>query len=144
MSVSAIFPSSALNLVNNLQNANQQQRAEFQQFAQALRSGDLTNAQQALGALTKNATGSGLQSVQLTQDLHALGSALQSGDAAGARDAYSALQQVFHNSNPLAAHHHRPHYGGGGLRVFTSGFSGMPVTRESLTPVKAKSSARST
>jgi hypothetical protein len=122
MSVSAIFPSSALNQVNNLQNANQQRRTEFQQVTQALRSGNLTNAQQAFGALTKNATSSGVQSLQLTQDLTALRSALQSGDLASARDAYSAVQQGLQNSNPIAAHHHRPHYGGGGSRVLTSGF----------------------
>jgi hypothetical protein len=122
MSVSAIFPSSALNQANNLQNANQQRRTEFQQLTQALQSGNLTNAQQAFGTLTKNATNSGVPSLQLTQDLTALRSALQSGDLAGARDAYSAVQQGWQNSNPIAAHHHRSHGGGGGSRVLTSGF----------------------
>jgi hypothetical protein len=124
MSVSAIFPSSTLNQVGNQQNAAQQRRVEFQQLTQALQSGNLTNAQQAFGALSRNAASTGLQSLQLTQDLRRLGSALQSGDLTGARDAYSAVQQDFRNSNPIAAHHHRPHYEGRGSRVFTSGFPG--------------------
>lgn len=124
MSVSAIFPSSALNQANNLQNANQQRRTEFQQLTQALQSGNLTNAQEAFSSLTNSATSSGLQSVQLTQDLNALGSALQSGNLTGVRDAYSSVQQSLQNSNPLAAHHHRPHHGEGGSRILTSGFPG--------------------
>ncbi len=122
MSVSAIFPSSALNQANNVQNTNQQRRTEFQQLTQALRSGDLTNAQQAFGALAKSATSSGIESVQLTQDLNALGAALQSGDLAGARDAYSSVQRGLQNSNSMVAHHHRPHHGGGGSGILTSGF----------------------
>jgi len=124
MSVSAIFPSSPLNQANDVQNKNQQRRAEFQQLTQALQSGSLTNAQQAFGALAKNATSSSLQSVQLTQDLNALGAALQSGDLAGARAAYSSVQRGLQSSNSMAAHHHRPHHGGGGSRVLTSGFPG--------------------
>lgn len=124
MNASAIFPSNSLDQANILQNTNQQRRTEFQQLTQALQSGNLTNAQQAFGALTKSAASSGLESIQLTQGLNALGSALQSGDLAGARDAYSAVQQGLQNSNPMAAHHHRPHYGGAGGRVLTSGFSG--------------------
>jgi hypothetical protein len=58
----------------------------------------------------------------LTQDLNALGSALQSGNLTGARNAYSAVQQSLQNSNPMAAHHHRPHHGGAGSRILTSGF----------------------
>jgi len=124
MSVSAIFPSSALNQTNDVQNTNQQRRTAFQQLTQALQSGNLTNAQQAFGALAKNATSSGLQSVQLTQNLNTLGTALQSGDLAGARDAYSLVQQGLQSPNSMAAHHHRPHHGGGGSRVLTSGFPG--------------------
>src|SRR5579864_4934385 len=124
MSVSAIFPSSDPSSINNLQNTNQQLRTEFQQLAQALQSGSLTNAQQAFGALTTSKTSSGIQSVQSAQDLNTLASALQSGDLAGARDAYSAVQQDHHGTNPVAAHHHRPRHGGGGSLVLTSGFPG--------------------
>ena len=122
MSVSAIFPGSTVAQAGNLQVTNQQRRTEFQQLTQALQSGNLTNAQQAFGALAKSATSSGLQSERLTQDLNTLGRALQSGDLAGARDAYSSVQQGLQNSNSMVAHHHRPHHGGGGSRILTSGF----------------------
>jgi hypothetical protein len=122
MSVSAIFPNNALNQANDVQNTNQKQRTEFQQLTQALQSGNLTNAQQAFGALTKSATSSGFQGIQLTQDLNRLGSALRSGDLTGARDAYSSVQQGLQNSNSMTAHHHRPHHGAGGSHVLTSGF----------------------
>src|ERR1700674_4364328 len=54
MSVSAIFPSSALNQANNLQNANQQQRTEFQQLTQALQSGNLTRARDAYSSVQQS------------------------------------------------------------------------------------------
>ena len=133
MSISAILPSSALNQASNLQNVNQQRRAEFQQLTQALRSGNLTNAKQAFGILARSASGSGLQSLHLTQDLNALGSALQSGNLTGARQAYSAVQQILQSSNPLAAHHHRAHHGEAGSHLLTSGFPDSTGTSGSST-----------
>jgi hypothetical protein len=121
MNISAILPSSTLNPANHLQNTNQQQRrTEFQQLAKVLQSGNLITAQQAFGALTNRATGSGLKSVRLSQDLKALGSALESGDLAGARQAHLSVQQNLHSSTSMAAHHHRPHHGG--LHCLTSLF----------------------
>jgi hypothetical protein len=120
MSVSAILPSSTLNQAYNLQTPNQRQ-TEFQQLTQALQSGNLSSAQQALGALTSSASNSGILNTQLTQDLSKLGSALQSGNLAGARQAYSSVQQSLQSSTPMAAHHHRPHHGGGGLSSLLSG-----------------------
>jgi hypothetical protein len=122
MSVSAISSSNALNQANILQSASQQQRMEFQQLTQALQSGNLSTAQQAFSALTGNPTSSGLRSLQLTQDLNKLGSALQSGSLTSARSAYSSVQQSLQNSNPMAAHHHRPHHGESGSNLLTSGF----------------------
>ena len=121
MNISALLPSNTVNQGNPLQNANQPRNTEFQQLTQALQSGNLTTAQQAFSALTNNTTGSGLQSVQLTQDLNALGSALQTGNLTGARNAYSSVQQSLQNSSPIAAHHHHSH-GGGGSHSLTSGF----------------------
>jgi hypothetical protein len=121
MNISALLPSITLNQANPLQSANQPQNTEFQQLTQALQTGNLSTAQQAFSALTSSTTGSGLQSVQLKQDLNALGSALQSGNLSGARNAYSSIQQSLQNSNPIAAHHHRSH-GGGGSHSLTSGF----------------------
>jgi hypothetical protein len=121
MSVSAISSSNPLLQANIMQTTKQQQQTEFQQLTQALQSGNLTNAQQAFSALTNSATSSGLLSVQLKQDLSKLGSALQSGNLSSARQAYSSVQQNLH-SNSLAAHHHRPHNGGGASQFLTSGF----------------------
>jgi hypothetical protein len=121
MNISALLPSSTLNQAYNLQSTNQPQNTEFQQLTQALQSGNMTTAQKAFSALTSSMTGSGLQSVQLTQDLNALGSALQSGNLSGAQSAYSSVQQNLQSSNPSAAHHHRMH-GGGGSHSLTSGF----------------------
>src|SRR5580704_12952198 len=120
MSVSAIASNNLLNQTNSLPNTNQQQRTEFQQLTQALQSGNLTNARQAFGALTSNATNSGVLSVQLKQELGKLGSALQSGSLTSARQAYSSVQKDLQNPNPVAAHHHRPHHGLS--RILTSGF----------------------
>ena len=53
---------------------------------------------------------------QLTQ-------ALQSGNLAGARQAYSSVQQNLQSSAPMAAHHHRPHHGGSVLNSLLSGLS---------------------
>ena len=120
MSVAAILPN-ALNQAYNLLSPSQQQPTKFQQLAQALQSGNLTNAQQAFGTLTNSSSNSGLLSLQLKQSLNALGSALQSGNLSGARNAYSSVQQSLQNSTPMA-HHHRPHHGGVGLHFLTSGF----------------------
>jgi hypothetical protein len=132
MSISAIFPNSALNQANDVQNTNQQRRTEFQQLTLALQSGNLTNAQQAFGALTKDVASSGLRSLQLTQDLSKLRSALQSGDLAGAREAYSSVQQGLQNSSSMAAHHHRPRHDGVGSRVLTSGFPGSTSSSNTI------------
>lgn len=120
MSVAAILPN-VLNQAYNLLSPNQQQPTKFQQLAQALQSGNLTNARQAFGALTNSASSSGLRSLQLKQSLSALGSALQSGSLTSAQSAYSSVQQSLQNSTPMA-HHHRPHHGGVGLHFLTSGF----------------------
>jgi hypothetical protein len=122
MSVSAISSNNAVSQANILQNTNQQQRTQFQQLTQALQSGNLTNAQQAFGALTGSTSSSGLLGVQLTQDLSKLGSALQSGNLTGARQAYSTVQQNLQNSSPTMAHHHHGHHGEGGSQLLTSGF----------------------
>lgn len=123
MSISAISSTNPLLQAGNLQNLNQQQNTGFQQLAQALQSGNLTSAQQVFGALTGTTATSGLQSVQLTQDLSKLGSALQSGNLSSARQAYSTIQQNLQSSHPLTAHHNRPHQDTGS-QFLTSGFPG--------------------
>jgi hypothetical protein len=123
MSISAISATNPLLQASNPQNLSQQQKSEFQQLAQALQSGNLSSAQQVFGALTGGTTSSGLQSVQLTQDLSKLGSALQSGNLSSARQAYSTIQQNLQTSPSLAAHHNRGHHDTGS-QFLTSGFPG--------------------
>jgi len=123
MSISAISSTNPLLQAGNLQNLNQQQNTEFQQLAQALQSGNLSGAQQVLSTLTGTTAASGLQSVQLTQELNKIGSALQSGNLSSARQTYSSVQQNLQSSHSLASHHHRGHHGGGSELV-TSGFPG--------------------
>jgi hypothetical protein len=123
MSVAAILPN-ALNQAYNLLSTSQQQPTKFQQLAQALQPGNLTNAQQAFSALTSSSSSSGLLSLQSKQSLNALGSALQSGSLTDARNAYSSVQQSLQDPAPITAHHHRPHPGGVGLHFLTSGFPG--------------------
>jgi hypothetical protein len=108
---------------SNLQNLSQQPNTGFQQLAQALQSGNLSSAQQVLGTLTGTSATSGLESVQLTQDLNTLGSALQSGNLSTARQAYSTIQQNLQSSHSLTAHHNRPHRDTGS-QFLTSGFPG--------------------
>jgi hypothetical protein len=122
MSISAISSSNPLNQANVAQNAKQPSATQFQQLTQALQSGNLSNAQQLFGALNKSASSSGLLSTQMKQELSNVGSALRSGDLAGARQAYSSVQQDLQDSNHVAAHHHRPVHGGGGAKLLTSGF----------------------
>ena len=66
--------------------------------------------------------------MQLSQDRSKLGSALQSGNLAGARQAYSSVQQNLQSSPPMAAHDHRPHHGGGGLNSLLSALSDSSST----------------
>jgi hypothetical protein len=121
MSISAVISNSPLNGVNNLQNAKQKQRAEFQELTQALQSGNLTHAQQAFQSLTGSANKvASLQSAQLTQELKALGTALQSGSPASAGNAYTAASQ--NTQTPARTAHHHHHYGGDGSPALTSGF----------------------
>jgi hypothetical protein len=123
MAVSAISSANPMSQASNLQNLSQQQKTEFQQLAQALQSGNLSSAQQVLGTLTGSTATSGLQSVQLTQDLNKLGSVLQSGNLSSARQAYSTIQQNLQSTHSLGAHHHRPHQDTGS-QFLTSGFPG--------------------
>ena len=82
-------------------------RNDFRTLAQAIQSGNLTDAQQAYATLQKDlpANSSSTQSGTNPRDtaLAQIGQALQSGDITGAQQALSALQQGRH------AHHHHHH-----------------------------------
>jgi hypothetical protein len=130
MSVAGIFSSSAL---APAQNFFQQRRADLQQLAQALQSGDLSAAQSAFNALTAlSQTGSStaasstastgsasssssgpFRNPQLAQDFTAIGTALQSGDLAGAQQAFATFQQDLQNVQASGGHFRRHHHHGG-------------------------------
>ena len=115
MSVAGISSTSPLN-PSNLQSFFQQRRSDFQQLSQALQSGDLAGAQAAFDALSnlgQNASSSASSSTansgpfrnsKLAQDFNNLGQELQSGDLAGAQQAFATLQQDLKAS--------RHHFGG--------------------------------
>jgi len=119
MSISAIVSSSPLNQLPSLQKVSQQQSTAFQELTQALQSGNLSSAQQAVQALSGAPTNvSSLQSAQLTQELKALGTALQAGNQAAVGSTPSSTS----TNTPVRAAHHHYHHGGGGLPGLTSGF----------------------
>ena len=118
-----------------------QQRKDFQTLANAVSSGDLSQAQQALSALQANtqasqtasassgqtSQGSSGLGVQIKTDFSALSSAVQSGDLTGAQKALTSLQQDFSsagqsgsNGSQTSVHHHH-HHGGGGETASTAG-----------------------
>ena len=104
MSVAGVSSSSALN-PSHLQSLFQQRRSDFQQLSKALQSGDLAGAQAAFDALSNlgqnassstsssTATSGPFRNSKLAQDFNNLGQALQSGDLAGAQQAFATLQQ---------------------------------------------------
>jgi hypothetical protein len=119
MSVSEISSSTCLNQVSSPQTNSKQL---FQQLGQALKSGNLADAQQAFTALTQNAPNSGQTGQgQLSQDITTLGNALQSGDLTSAQDAFLKLQQDLKTAGH--AHHHRHHKGMGDSQNAAAGIT---------------------
>jgi len=73
----------------------QQQRQTMGQLSQALKSGDLSAAQQAFSTLSSNSN----QAIDPNSPLGKVGAALQSGDVSAAQSAFSAMRAGHH-------HHH--------------------------------------
>jgi hypothetical protein len=99
----------SLPLVNNYQNSPQDNfRQTFMQMVKAIKSGDLSGAQQAYATLAQmQASSQGPsadQSSPFGAALGQIGQALQNGDIAGAQQALSSLGQQLH------AHHHHGHH----------------------------------
>ncbi len=125
MSISAIS-SNAQTQATLLQSLLQQGRAQFQNLAQDLQSGNLAAAQQDFSQLTQNASSSGSASssvsgsstaslpatatLQIKQDLSTLASSLQSGSLSDAQKAYASLQQDLPASNSNGQVHHHHHH----------------------------------
>jgi hypothetical protein len=99
----------SLPLGNNYQNSPQANfRQTFMQMVKAIKSGDLSGAQQAYATLAQmqaSSQGRGAdQSSPFGAALGQIGQALQNGDIAGAQQALSSLGQQLH------AHHHHGHH----------------------------------
>ncbi len=100
MSVSGISSSSGLASAD-WQSKFQQVKADYSSLADALQSGNLSDAQQAFSTLQKDLPPRAqAAAADSSTPLGALGSALQSGDLAGAQKAFAALQQA------RQGHHH--------------------------------------
>ncbi len=90
-----------------------QQKKDFQSLADALKSGNLADAQKAFAQLQSDGVkisqtqSSNSQTSSQSSPLQALSGALQNGDLAGAQQAFAQLQQG------MKAHHHHHHQGAG-------------------------------
>jgi hypothetical protein len=90
-----------------------ERRPEVQQLKDALKSGDLSAAEQAynnLVALGNNVLHKDNPFLRSDRalDFNAIGGALQNGDLAGAQQAFAALQSTFHRKLPLAVNPSSP------------------------------------
>ncbi len=103
MSVSGI--SSSGSNPPNWQSSFNKVKTDFQSLAQALQSGNLTDAQQAFATLQKDLPAKAQQAAASDPNspLNTLGQALQSGDLSAAQTAFTALQQA------RPGHHHHHH-----------------------------------
>jgi multidrug efflux pump subunit AcrA (membrane-fusion protein) len=82
----------------------QQARVDFQSLADALKSGSVDQAQQALGQLQSDLP-AGAANSPFAQVLDKISTALQSGDVSSAQQALSGLQQA-HRGHRGHHHHH--------------------------------------
>ncbi len=111
MSIAGIA-SSLFSQINNLQNTQQATvQNEFQQLAQDLQAGNLTQAQSAFAALQQNAPAGAVSGSPLSQAFSVLGQDLQSGNLTGAQQAFSNIQQDFQQAAQQTGqgHHHHHH-----------------------------------
>jgi len=110
--------SSTNNLYQNDMTAKLAQRKQdFQSLADALKSGNLADAQKAFaqlqsdGVKTGQAQNTNSQGSSQSSPLQALATALQNGDLTGAQQAFAQLQQG------MKAHHHHHHQGSGSAQT---------------------------
>ncbi len=106
MSVSGITSGSSYNPAD-WQSSFSKVKSDYKSLAEALNSGNLSDAQQAYASLQKDLPAKSQSSATTapgsSDPLSALGSALQAGNLSGAQQAMAALQQAH------GAHHHRHH-----------------------------------
>jgi len=112
MSVAGIA-SNLLSYVNSSQSRASQVQAEFQQLAQDLQAGNLTQAQSDFAALSQNSpAGTVGANTSVSQAFNALGQDLKAGNLSAAQQQFSNIQQDFQQASQAVHHHH--HHGGGG------------------------------
>ena len=98
-------PVSASSIYQELQAYFQQRGSDVQQLGNDLLSGSIANAQQDFNALLTlgqsgpSAKGDVFESKVREQDFNAIGQALNSGDLAGAQQAFAQLQSTFHHKH---------------------------------------------
>ena len=123
MSVSGIGSSTMSQSQSVWQAQQQQWQQDFQDLGTALQSGNIANAQQDFQSLMQGLSGSSSAAVasstgssstsgtSLSQDLTALGSALQSGNLTAAQQAFQTLTQGLQSlQQTQGAHHHHHHH----------------------------------
>jgi hypothetical protein len=122
----------------------------FNALGAALQSGDLSGAQQAFTSLLQSAPTTAASSTASQSsassgssasssagaDLVSLGQALQSGNLAGAQQAFANLQQAMQAAAPAGGHHHGGGAGkvGGGTSGGAASGSATTVTSQVTTP----------
>ncbi len=108
MSVSCIASSSNLFQPTSLQSNSQPAQTTFQELAQALEAGDLTQAQQDYSTLAQNAPSIAQTSSNspVSQAFSALGQDLKSGNLTAAQKDMATLQQDLQHKATQAYHHH--------------------------------------
>ena len=122
MSIAGIASSILTQLISPQSNPAQQLKTEFQQLAQDLQSGNLTQAQTDFAALQQSTPAGFAQSNSpLAQGLNTLGSDLQSGSLSSAQQDFLNLEQTVQQSSQGGQiHHHHHHHGGGESASSTS------------------------
>ncbi|HUK23561.1 MAG TPA: hypothetical protein VLV49_03195 [Terriglobales bacterium] len=116
MSIAGIA-STLFSQLSSLQNSQTQPLStEFQQLAQDLQSGNLTQAQADYSALQQNLpAGFSSSNSPLAQELNAVGSDLQSGNLSSAQQDFAKVEQTVQQSAQL--HHHHHHHGAGATQA---------------------------
>ncbi len=111
MSIPAVGSSSQLSAI---QSNFQQVRKQFTQLGQDLSAGSLTQAQTDFVTLSQAAAAQLGSNSPVSQALHTIGQALQSGNLSAAQQAFAALPGNFVGPNAVNGHSHT-HHGHGGF-----------------------------
>jgi flagellar basal body rod protein FlgG len=132
-------------ITTGAQSGFKQTAADFKLLAQALHSGDLAGAQQAFAtlqqdsprigrAVSESATSTSANSGNAASSLQSLSKALQSGDLAGAQQAFAALQQALGGHH---GHHHHASSAENGSTTLATTAASSPVNGAIGTNVNA-------